>query len=90
MVCFKGCGHPLEYHNFEVLARKKKTTTMEFWKKTMNKKSTTLGALGALEKTMKKMITTLGTLEKSRKKKTMALRVWPRRRPWLWEVWKKP
>jgi hypothetical protein len=59
---------------------------MEFCKKTMNKKSTTLGAL---EKTMKKMITTLGTLEKSRKTKTMALWVWPRRR-WLLELWKKP
>jgi len=35
---------------------------MEFWKKTKNKKNIALGALGALEK--------------SRKKKTMALRVW--------------
>jgi len=39
---------------------------------------------------MKKMITTLGTLEKSRKKNTMALRVWPRRRRRLLELWKKP
>jgi len=35
---------------FEVLAKKKKTTTMEFWEKTMNKKNTTLGTLRALEK----------------------------------------
>ncbi len=63
---------------------------MEFWKKIKNKKNTTLGALGALEKTMKKKTTTLGALKKSRKKKTIALRVWPKRRKWLWELWKKP
>jgi hypothetical protein len=33
--------------------------------------------------------TTLGALEKFKKKKTMALGVWPIRR-WLWELWKKP
>jgi len=30
----------------------------------------------------------LGALEKSRKKKTMALRVRPKRRRQLWELWK--
>jgi len=59
---------------------------MEFWKKTKNKKSTTLGTLGALEKIMKKKTTTLGALEKFKKKKTMALKVRPRRRRWLWEL----
>jgi len=34
-----------------------------------------LGALRALEKTMKKKTTTLGASKKSRKKKTMALKV---------------
>jgi hypothetical protein len=38
------------------LARKKKTIALEFWKKTKNKKNTTLGAL---EKTMKNKTTTL-------------------------------
>ncbi len=38
----------------------------------MNKKNTTLGVVGALEKTMKKKRTTLGAFENSR-----------RRRPWL-------
>jgi len=33
---------------------------------------------------------TLGTLENSKNKKTMALRIWSRRRKWLWELWKKP
>jgi hypothetical protein len=60
---------------------------MEFWKKTTNKKSTTLGAL---ENTMKKKTTTLGVLEKSKKKKTMALKVQLGRRKWIWELWKKP
>jgi hypothetical protein len=41
------------------LARKKKTIALEFWKKTKNKKNTTLGTLGALEKTMKNKTTTL-------------------------------
>jgi hypothetical protein len=41
-----------------------------------------------LGKTKKK--TTLGALEKSRKKKTVALRVRPRRRRQIWEFWKKP
>jgi hypothetical protein len=40
-----------------------------------------------LGKTTKKTIT-LEALEKSRKKKTMALRVQPRRRRQLWELWK--
>jgi hypothetical protein len=59
-------------------------------KKTKNRNNTILGALGALEKTMKKKTTTLGALEKSKKKKTMALKVWPRKRKKLWELWKKP
>jgi hypothetical protein len=42
-----------------------------------------------LGKTRKKTIT-LGALEKSRKKKTMALRVQPGKRKQLWEFWKKP
>jgi hypothetical protein len=33
--------------------------------------------LGALEKIVMKKITTLGALEKSKKKKTVALRLWP-------------
>jgi len=32
----------------------------------------------------------LGALEKSRKKKTMALKAQPRKRRQLWELWKKP
>jgi hypothetical protein len=63
---------------------------MKFWKKTRNKNNTILGVLETLEKIMKKKTTTLGSLEKSRKKKTMALKVRPRRRRWLWEFWKKP
>jgi hypothetical protein len=35
------------------LTKKKKTIAMEFWKKIRNKNNTTLGALEALEKTMK-------------------------------------
>jgi len=33
---------------------------------------------------------TLGALENFKNKKTMALRIWPGRRKWLWELWKKP
>ncbi len=42
---------------------RKKTITMEFWKKTRKKKTTNLGAL---EKTMKKKIEPMGILEKIR------------------------
>jgi len=56
----------------------------------MNKKNTTLRAMGALEKTMKKKTTTLGALEKFKKKKTIALKVQPIRRRRFWELWKKP
>jgi hypothetical protein len=42
-----------------------------------------------LGKTIKKT-TTLGALEKSKEKKTMALKVQPRRRRRLWELWIKP
>jgi hypothetical protein len=44
-----------------------------------------------LGKTKKKTIA-LKALENSKKKKTMALKVWPRRRRRrrLWELWKKP
>jgi hypothetical protein len=39
---------------------------------------------------MKNKTIILGALEKFRKKKTMALKVRPRRRRRLWELWKKP
>ncbi len=52
---------------------------MEFWEKTRNKNNIALGALEALEKTMKEK-TTLGVLEKYWKKKIMALRLHPRKR----------
>jgi hypothetical protein len=42
-----------------------------------------------LGKTRKKT-TTLGVLEKSKKKKTMALKVRPRRRKQIWELSEKP
>jgi hypothetical protein len=70
--------------------RRKKPQPWSFGKKTKNKNSTTLGALETLEKTMKENVTTLGALEKSKKKETMAFKVWPKRRRWLWELWKKP
>jgi len=53
---------------------------MEFWEKTRNKNNIALGALEALEKTMKEKTTTLGALEKSWKKKIMALKLHPGRR----------
>jgi len=50
-----GKNHEEQDHDFEVLAKKKKTIAMEFWK-TRKKKTM---ALGALEKTMKKKSTIL-------------------------------
>ncbi len=82
-----GKTHEKQDHNFKVSTMKKNTMAMEFRKKTKNKKKI---ALGTLEKTMKNKMTTL--------------RFWPRRRPYpwnfgkklrrkrpqLWELWKKP
>jgi hypothetical protein len=49
---------------------------MESWKIIKNNNSIALGTLGALEK--------------SRKRKTMNLKVRLGRRRWFWELWKKP
>jgi hypothetical protein len=55
MVLVVGKNHEEQDDNFQVLA-KKKTITMEFWKKTKKRKTTTLGTL---KKTMKKKTITL-------------------------------
>ncbi len=52
-----GKNHEKEDHNSKVSTKKKKTTAMEFWKKTKNKKNI---ALGALEKSRKKKTMTSG------------------------------